>query len=396
MLVLLALFSLAAWNYLLFYHRGFWRADQRLPKTWNELTTWPAVAAIVPARNEAETIGAVTAALLAQNYQGAFRIVVVDDASTDGTAEIARGHASPAHRLEVISAPPLQAGWTGKLAALNAGVQHVESVAPEFLWFTDADIVHPPETLTRLVSKAVVARRDLVSLMVRLRCESFWEHRLVPAFIFFFQMLYPFAAANDDRSKTAAAAGGCVLLRSQALVKAGGLEAISSRVIDDCALAGLVKRSGGKLWLGLADTNEAGVSRSLRRADTLEPLWAMVRRTAFTQLNYSIITLFLTLLGLGLVFIAPPLLVLTLPSHGQVFPALAGFLAWMAMALAYGPTLKDYGRSPWEGLLLPLAAALYGAMTFDSAVAHVQRRGGHWKGRHYGPSSGPGNLSKSP
>ena len=395
MLVLLAFFSLVAWNYLLFFHRGFWRADQRLPLSWKKLDTWPAVVAIIPARNEAETIGAVTAALLAQNYAGAFRVVVVDDASTDGTGDIARGTAG-AHRLDVIEAPPLPAGWTGKLAALNAGLGYVADEAPEFLWFTDADIVHPPETLTRLVSKAVSGKRDLVSLMVRLRCESLWEQRLIPAFIFFFQMLYPFAAANDDRSKIAAAAGGCVLLRRAALIKAGGLDVISDRIIDDCALAGIVKKSGGKLWLGLTDAGRAEVSRSLRRCDTLDPLWGMVRRTAFTQLNHSFVTLFGTLLGLTLVFGAPPLLFLTLPFHGQIFPALAGFLAWTGMALAYGPTLKDYGRSPWEGLLLPIVAALYGAMTLSSAVAHVQRRGGGWKGRHYGPSSGPGNLSESP
>ena len=393
MLFFIALFGLLAWNYLLFFHRGFWRADQRLPLNLKKLDAWPSVAAVIPARNEAETIGAVTAALLTQNYAGKFRVVVVDDASTDGTGDIARGTPG-AHHLDVITAPP--AGLDRKLAALNAGLQFLESDAPEYLWFTDADIVHPPETLTRLVSKAVTSKRDLVSLMVRLRCESLWEKRLIPAFIFFFQMLYPFAAANDDRSKVAAAAGGCVLLRRTALAKAGGLEAISSRIIDDCALAGIIKRSGGKLWLGLTDAGKTEVSRSLRRADKLEPLWSMVRRTAFTQLNYSFPTLFLTLMGLALVFVAPPLLFLTLPFHGQIFPALMGLLAWTAMALAYGPTLRDYGRSPWAGLLLPMMAALYGAMTFSSAVAHVQRRGGGWKGRHYGPSSGPGNLSESP
>jgi len=384
----IAFFGFAAWIYLLFLHRGFWRADQRLPQHTAPLAAWPSVVAVVPARNEAETIGAVTAALCAQDYLGSFRVIVVDDSSTDGTADLAR--ATAGHKLDVLSAPPLQPGWTGKLAALNTGVAAVNP-ATDYLWFTDADILHPPETLARLVAKAVHDRRDLVSLMVHLRCESFWERLLIPAFIFFFQMLYPFPAANSDRSKIAAAAGGCVLLRREALIKAGGLEAIRGRIIDDCALAGLIKAGGGRIWLGLADA-----SRSLRRADTLAPLWSMVRRTAYTQLNHSPVILFFTLLGLALVFLGPPLAALGLPVHGRPLAALAGLLAWAGMAAAYGPTLKDYGRSPWEGWLLPVAALLYGTMTFDSAVAHWRQRGGQWKGRNYRPSSHPGNLSESP
>jgi hopene-associated glycosyltransferase HpnB len=392
MIAFAAFFSLAAWTYLIFYHRDFWRADQRLPKTFELPETLPSVAAVVPARNEAETIDAVVAALRAQNYAGTFRIIVVDDASNDGTADIARNAGtSDQHRLNVITAPPLQQGWTGKLWALNTGLTYIDADAPDFIWFTDADVVHPPETLARLVAKATADNRDLVSLMVRLRCESFWEKRLIPAFIFFFQMLYPFPAANDDRSKTAAAAGGCVLLRRDALLKAGGLAGFSDNIIDDCALAAAIKRTGGRLWVGLSDA-----SYSLRRCDTLEPLWGMVRRTAFTQLNHSIFILFMTLLGLFLVFLAPPLVALTLSWHGDGILALAGLLAWGGMAYAYAPTLRDYGRSPWEGLLLPLAALLYAGMTLDSGVAHWRQRGGQWKGRNYGPSAPGGNLSESP
>ena len=262
MIRLVAFSGLAAWTYLILFHRGFWRADQRLPAACLPLAVWPAVTALVPARNEAETIAEVVAALLAQDYPGAFRVVVIDDASTDGTAEVARGASArpSAHELDVIATPPLAAGWTGKLWALNAGVTRaVSENAPAYLWFTDADIVHQPATLKRLVSKAVTDRRALVSLMAHLRCESFWERRLIPAFIFFFQMLYSFAAVSDDRARI------------------GGLNTIRGRLIDDCALAEAIKRSGGGLWLGLADA-----SRSLRRAESLQPLWAMVRRTAFT------------------------------------------------------------------------------------------------------------------
>ena len=383
MISFIAFFGLAAWLFLAFAHWGFWRADQRLPATPEPLREWPDVVAIIPARNEADSIAAMTAALLAQDYQGSLRIVVVDDASTDGTADLARAAlaADARHKLDVIAAPALVPGWTGKLWALNAGLRHVEGLPHDFIWFTDADIVHPPETLTRLMSKAINDRRDLVSLMVRLRCVSFWEHRLVPAFIYFFQMLYPFAAANSDRVRTAAAAGGCVLIERRVLHNAGGLAVISDRVIDDCALASLIKRNGGRIWLGLADA-----SHSLRAADTLAPLWSMVRRTAFTQLYYSRALLLGTLLGLGLIFVAPPLVVLTAPWHQHILATLAGFAAWGLMARTYAPTLRDYGRSPWEGLLLPVSAALYAAMTIDSAVAHWQRRGGQWKGRHYGPS----------
>jgi len=395
MIGFIAFFGLAAWAYLLLLHRRFWRADQRLSQHAAPLTAWPSVVAVVPARNEAETIGAVTAALLAQDYAGAFRVIVVDDASTDGTAHIARAQAGARHGLDVIAAPPLAPGWTGKLAALDTGVRQVGESA-DYLWFTDADIVHPPHTLARLVSKAVQGRRDLVSLMVRLRCETFWERRLIPAFIFFFQMLYPFPAANDDRSKTAAAAGGCVLLRREVLARAGGLAAIRGRIIDDCALAGLIKAAGGGIWVGLADAVPLTTSTSLRRADGLAPLWAMVRRTAYTQLNYSPVILLLTLAGLGLVFLGAPGVVLSLPWHGHVLASVAGLLTWGAMAAAYAPTLRDYGRSPWEGLLLPLIALLYAAMTFDSAVAHRRQRGGQWKGRNYRPSSHPGNLSEFP
>ena len=220
---------------------------------------------------------------------------------------------------------PLKPGWTGKLAALNTGVATVDA-ATDYLWFTDADIVHPSETLARLVAKAVHDRRDLVSLMVRLRCESFWEGLLIPAFIFFFQMLYPFRAANSDRSKIAAAAGGCALLRRGALVKAGGLEAIRGRIIDDCALAGLIETAGGRIWLGLADA-----SRSLRRADSIAPLWGMVRRTAYTQLNHCPFMLFLTLCGLALVFLGPPFAALS-PPPGTTGPWPHWLASWHGRA----------------------------------------------------------------
>lgn len=375
MIALVAFASLGAWIYLLFFHHGFWRGDQRLPANVPELEHWPSVVALVPARNEAPTIDACVAALCAQDYRGAFRVIVIDDASDDGTGDIARRH-----NCHVVAAPPLEAGWTGKLWALNAGLKHLTT--DEFVWLTDADIVHAPGTLARLVAKAGRDRRDLVSLMVKLHCVTFWERHLIPAFVFFFQMLYPFPAANDDRTKSAAAAGGCVLLRRATLARACGLAAIRGEIIDDCALARAVKGAGGKIWIGLADD-----SRSLRAAEGLAPLWSMVRRTAFTQLGHSALRLAGTVLGLAVIFVAPPALAFAALWMGPGPATIAGMAAWAGMAVSYGPTLRDYGRSPWQGLLLPFSAALYAAMTVDSGVAHWRQRGGLWKGRYYGPSA---------
>ena len=410
MIGLIAGLALAAWVYLFFLHHRFWHADQRLLREIDTPEVWPSVVAVVPARNEAPTIGECVGALMKQNYPGEFSIVVVDDASTDGTSEAANAVCiqnggvtaqglpsnrakSAIHRAEVVAAPPLQDGWTGKLSALNAGLRHAETRQnpPDYVWFTDADVLHPPETLAQLTAKAVRHRCNVASLMVRLRCESFWERRLTPAFIYFFQMLYPFPAVNDLRSKVAGAAGGCLLLRREFLKKAGGLEAVSGELIDDCAVAAAIKRAGGQLWLGLSDG-----SKSLRATESLGPLWAMVRRSAYTQLKYSPPLLFLAVVGMTLIFLSPPVLVFAYPWHGNGFAALAGLATWLAMAVSYGPTLKDYGRNPWEGLILPLIAALYTAMTVDSGVAHGRCRGGHWKGRHYGPSAGRGNLSEFP
>lgn len=378
MLTLLAAISLAAWLYLFFAHQGFWHADQKLPRETRPLAAWPSVVAIVPARDEAATIAQCIGTLAAQRYQGSFRIILVDDGSVDGTAMLARD-AAPGERLSIISAPPLAEGWTGKLWAMNAGLTRAneDGLAPIYYWFTDADIVHPPDTLARLVAKAASRHRDLVSLMVRLHCKHTWERVLIPAFIYFFQMLYPFRAANDDASPVAAAAGGCVLIKRETLLAAGGLVPIRGEIIDDCALARLIKRASGRIWIGLSDA-----SASLREATHLAPLWSMVRRTAFTQLKYSPLLLLGTVAGLTLVFLVPPLVAVTWPLHGSVAAAV-GLLAWLLMTLSYIPTLRDYGLARWRALTLPLAAALYTAMTFSSAWAHWARRGGAWKGRTY-------------
>ena len=338
-----------AWLYLVLAHHGFWRADQKLPLAPPVPTSWPPVTAVVPARNEAPTIGACVAALLAQDYAGDLRVIVVDDDSADGTGDVAR-QAGDA-RLTVIQAPPLAPGWTGKLSALQAGVAEAGDV--EHLWFTDADIVHGPEVLRRLVGHMAARERDLVSLMVRLNCESFWERRLIPAFVYFFQMLYPFRAVNDDRSTTAGAAGGCVLLRRVALERAGGIAAIRGAVIDDCALARAIKRSGGRLWLGLADA-----SRSLRAASNLNPLWRMVVRTAFAQLRHSWALLAATVAGLALLFLVPVLAALGV-GQGGTTRVLFGLGAWALMAISYMPTLRAYGLPIAAGFALPAAAALY-------------------------------------
>lgn len=380
--VALGALSLTIWFYLILGRDGFWRADQRLALGGASVGPMPGVVAIVPARNEEETVGRCLESLARQNYAGALSIILVNDASTDATAAraeetLARHTAERPWRIAV--APPLAKGWTGKLSALNAGLEEAKAFAPDasFIWLTDADIVHGPGTLAGLVAKAGEGC-DLVSLMVKLHCESPWERLLIPAFVFFFQMLYPFPAVNARPSRVGGAAGGCILLKRAALEGVGGLEAIKGALIDDCALAQALRRRGFQLWLGLAEA-----SRSLRAYRGLSDLWQMVARTAYTQLRYSPVLLAGTLLGLAATFLLPPLLLLGLPFHQSGAAALLGGIAWIFMALAYLPTWRFYGGSLQGSLGLPLAASLYAAMTLDSARRHWRGSGGQWKERAY-------------
>jgi hopene-associated glycosyltransferase HpnB len=383
-LFLIGAISLAAWTYLLLFHGGFWRARERLPQDPMDPTHWPRVVAVLPARDESETIKEVLERLVAQDYPGSLSILMVDDGSSDGTGEIAASvaRAAPDDRtVTVLAGGPLAEGWTGKLWALAQGVERAKELDPyvEFFLFTDADIGHGPHQLRRLVAQAEAHKADLVSLMARLQCASFWERVLIPAFVYFFQKLYPFSWANDPKRKTAAAAGGCVLIRASALTRIGGIEAIRGRLIDDCSLARAVKESGGRLWLGLADD-----TTSLRGYTTLGPIWGMVARSAYTQLMHSPLLLIGTVIGMLLLYLAPPLLVLTWPLHEDPEAGLVGVLAWLLMAASYAPMLRHYGRSPIEALLLPKAGLLYTLMTIDSARLYYRRGGNRWKGRDYG------------
>lgn len=382
-LILVGAVALLAWLVLVLAWGGFWRTRERLDEMPPEPAAWPSVVAVVPARNEAAVIGRTIGSLLAQDYLGPFRIVLVDDHSQDGTAGIAQAAAlasSRAERLEVVTSRPLPGGWTGKLWALSEGVREAERIAPEapFLWFTDADIAHDPASLRRLVAKAQGEGLDLVSLMVRLGCSGFWERLLIPPFVFFFAMLYPFAWVNDPRRRMAAAAGGCVLLRREALARAGGVASIRGEIIDDCALGRRLK-AGGPIWLGLTTKVE-----SVRPYAGLGEIWAMVARSAFAQLHYSAALLVLTVLGLALVYLAPPLLLLAWPLHGSALVAGLGAGAWILMAVAIRPMQRLYGLGHAWAAALPLVALLYAGMTMDSALAHWRGRGGQWKGRVQG------------
>jgi hopene-associated glycosyltransferase HpnB len=344
----------------------------------------PEVVAIIPARDEVETIGAALTSHAATTYPGHFSVILVDDGSTDGTAGIAVEISATSPRpIHVHQAPPLPPGWTGKLWALETGTRAAADLAPQarFILLTDADITHAPDTLTRLVGHAEGQGLALVSLMARLDARGFWGALLVPAFVFFFQKLYPFPWVNDPTRSTAAAAGGCILIRREALAGIGGIAAIRDALIDDCALAAKVKRSppGRAIWLGLASDEAV----SLRDNRTLGSIWKMVTRTAFTQLRHSTVLMIGSVLGLTITYLAGPLAVLSLPFHGDNLTSSLGAVAWMLAGLAYLPTLRLYGLPPWQALCMPLSALIYGAMTIGSAVAHWRGRGGAWKGRTY-------------
>lgn len=379
----LGIVSLAAWLYLVCGRGRFWLG-------WREpdgllQAEYPAVVAIVPARNEAAVIGDSLRSLLRQGYPGSFRIVVVDDHSDDGTADIARQAARDAgasETLTVIPALPLAEGWVGKVAAMEAGVRHARASAPmsRYILFTDADIAHGDGALERLVARAEAQTLDLVSLMVRLRRHSLAERALIPAFVFFFRMLYPFSWVNDRRSPVAAAAGGCMLVRRAALEEAGGLVAIKDALIDDCALARAIKNKGA-IRLDVADRSE-----SLRGYATFGDVWRLIARTAYAELRYSPVRLAAAVAGMTLVFLVPPLLV----GLASGTAALAGAAAWAAMAVAFTPCLRYYGASLAWAPSLPLVALFYVAATVDSWRRHWRRRGGEWKGRFQSEVSGNG------
>ncbi len=377
----LGLALLLTWLVLTFGWHGFWRMDVRLPPApaIPPSGRWPAVAAVVPARNEERDVERALRSLLAQDYPGPFRVILVNDGSEDGTGEIARSIAGEDARLTALDAPPKPEGWSGKVAAMDFGIRHAlsgpEQAAPEFLWLTDADIEHDADVLRALVAKATEGRKGLTSAMVRLHCESFWERLLVPPFIYFFFMLYPpKAVARSDRY-AAGAAGGCMLLRTETLHDIGGMESIRDAVIDDCALARRVKDRGWRLWLGLSDS-----SRSLRRYDTLRDFWSMVSRTAYVQLGHSPVMLALALAGLFWTFVMPALYALGFV-FGDPGPHLPGLAAFGLMTATFLPVLRLYGLPRLRALLLPLAAVLYGAMTLSSALSRMTGRGGNWRGR---------------
>src|SRR5580700_10353127 len=373
---LIASMVLAIWLYLLLGRGLFWLGRERDDGTAAGQGPWPSVMAIIPARDEAECVGDMVASLLRQDYPGAFRVILVDDQSRDGTAQVARDAAAAlgaADRLTVISGRSLPAGWTGKLWAQSQGVEAAEAAPqpPDYILFTDADIVYVPYELRKLVARARAGGTVLTSLMAKLRCESFAERMFVPAFIFFFQMLYPFAWANNPRSSIAAAAGGCMLVRREALRAAGGMASIRNALIDDCALAKRLK-AHGPIWIGLTD----GV-RSVRAYPAVEDIRKMVSRTAYAQLRYSPLLLAGTILGLALTYLAPVALAFFASGLAQFL----GLFTWLLMAFAFKPTLRFYGLSRLWGLALPVIAAIYMAFTLDSAYQHARGRGGMWKGR---------------
>jgi hopene-associated glycosyltransferase HpnB len=379
MALLLASISCAAWVYLLAARGGFWRASVRddvvaiLP---SKAITRPRVIAVVPARDEAELITGCIGSLLNQDYGDDFSIIVVDDHSVDGTALVARNAAKVAaapDRVVVLAAPILPDGWTGKLWALNHGVDYACSLPepPDYILLTDADIRHAVDMLTNLVARAIRDHTVLTSLMSKLRCETFGERAMIPAFIFFFQMLYPFAWVKRVERSTAAAAGGCVLVHRRSLQTAGGLEAIRDRLIDDCALARLLK-SQGPIWLGLTER-----ARSVRAYPSFGEIRRMIVRTAFAQLEFSPWWLALTVLAMAVTYIVPPALTL----FGSGVPQLLGAMAWAQMTIALQPTLRFYRVSPLWGLALPAIATAYLLFTIESAYRHLRGREGKWKVR---------------
>jgi hopene-associated glycosyltransferase HpnB len=370
----LAVICLIVWLYLIFGRGNFWLCRVRdTDRIMPEMQKWPAVVAVVPARNESEYIAAGVRSLLRQNYAGAFSIVVVDDDSSDETVSKAMHVALsvPERQMTVVNSKGPPSGWTGKLWALKQGIAAAEKFQPEYLLLTDADIEHAPDTLAWLVKQSSAGQFVLTSLMAKLRCESLAERTHVPAFIYFFQMLFPFSWVGRASSSTAAAAGGCMLVRTDALARVGGIASIRNALIDDCSLAEKLKTIG-PIWLGLTER-----ARSIRPYDTFSDVKRMISRSAYAQLRYSPLLLAATAASMAITFVIPPLL--TIFATGM--PRFLGLIAWLAMALSFMPTLQFYRLSRLWSIALPVIALLYLYYTLSSAYLFVRGQGGEWKGR---------------
>jgi hopene-associated glycosyltransferase HpnB len=375
MTVSIAAISLMIWLYCVFLRGGYWRADVKGDKPSVAPAAWPHIVAVIPARNEQESIAASVTSLLVQDYPGRLSVILVDDNSEDATASIAAclpEQTGSQVALTILRGEPLPEGWTGKLWALQQGIAAASRGRPDLLLLTDADIVYAPDMLRTLAARAEAGGYVLTSLMAKLRCESLAERSFIPAFVYFFQMLYPFSWVNDPKNPMAAAAGGCMLIRADALERACGIAVIRDALIDDCSLAAVMKQQG-PIWLGLTDR-----VRSIRASGALADIHAMVSRSAYAQLRYSPMLLGLTLAGMAVTYWAPPLL--TLFGHGTA--RALGLAAWALMAVSFWPMLRFYGLTPLWAPALPAIATGYMAFTFSSALQHMLGKGGHWKGRY--------------
>jgi hopene-associated glycosyltransferase HpnB len=375
LLTALAAIPLLIWIYLLGFRGGFWRVSKHFAPVELPPISNKRVAVVIPARNEAQLIRQALTSLLEQDFPAPLHIFLVDDASTDGTSEIAVSVAEGASKagcLTIIKGAPLIEGWTGKLWALSQGVAQAQTLAPDYLLLTDADIVHGPDSLAKLVAIAETNRYDLTSYMVKLASVTFAEKALIPAFVFFFLKLYPPAWISSQHFRTTGAAGGCILIRPEKLKEIGGLAAIRNEVIDDCALAREVKRAGGRIWMGLTSTTE-----SIRSYDTFLEIGRMISRTAFNQLQHSSLLLIGTVVALVFTYVLPMLLLLT----GNVAAMILGLIAVLLMSAAYLPMVRLYRLPIAWSLSLPLVACFYMAATLHSALQYWRGQGGEWKGR---------------
>jgi hopene-associated glycosyltransferase HpnB len=363
--------STCIWVYLFAARGRFWRMTSAATVMKLPFPSAPHVAVVVPARNEADVVGRSIQSLLDQDYVGRLHIFVVDDHSSDGTASMVRKAAADKdERLTITSAMPLPTGWTGKMWALAQGVEQAAEFNPTYFLFTDADIVHAPDSVTCLVARAQAGKLDLVSMMALLQCSSLAERALIPAFVFFFFMLYPPEWVSDPKHETAAAAGGDILVRSDALARIGGIAAIRNELIDDCALARKIKQNG-RVWLGLTPN-----TCSIRGYQTFGSVGRMISRTAFYQLRHSVWLLVATILGLAITYLVPAIV-----AFFGGWATLWGGAAWLLMSTAFWPTLRFYSRSLLWAPLLPLVALFYMGATVHSAVRYWLGRGGEWKGR---------------